>query len=233
MSDRTKKIRESLKAALNNLVDDPSLIDEVYDNIKNGGYGPDDGDDFAWTNEMFLKEGTVLDLVLNGEPKMAKALGGSAFTSMQSLTDQGRAASALMLPQNAGTRVRFIANLGSVLTYASVPDPNFGGTIVTVKTADGPRTDLDGRVFVSWDDGQFIPIMAEHLRLAGPSHRHANNVRMVVSSLGDISSLFSVVAGRGEELVHKATKDLWSVSQKGDNYIINRLFDDTGKPLKV
>ena len=41
------------------------------------------------------------------------------------------------------------------------------------------------------------------------------------------------VAGRVEELVHKATKDLWSFKKDGDNYVIERLFDESGNPLKV
>ena len=161
-----------------------------------------------------------------------REIGGGFYNSMQGLTDKGKSASALPLGQVAGTRVRFIANLGSVLSYDNVPDPKIAGTVVTVKTADGPKTDLDGRVFVAWDDGVFRPILAQHLRLAGPSNKKSSMVRMVVGNLGDISSLF-VTASRDDELVHRATKDLWAVKKDGGNFVIERLFDDTGKPLKV
>lgn len=205
---------------------------EVIGEIKQGNV-EEHPDDFAWTDMTFTKEATVLDMVLQGDTTLqGRELGGRHFNSMQSLTDKGRSAAALDLPQEAGTRVRFVANLGSVLSYDDIPDPKIGGTIVTVKTANGPRTDWEGRVFVSWDDGKFRPILAEHLRLAGPSRKHANTVRMVVANLGDISGLF-VTASRGDELIHRATKDLWSFKRKGDNYVIERLFDDTGKPLKV
>lgn len=159
-------------------------------------------------------------------------IGGGYYNSVQSLTDQGRKAKTLPLPQVAGTRVHFVANIGSVLTYDNVPEPKIAGTIVTVKTAEGPRTDLDGKVFVAWDDGIFRPIFAEHLRLAGPSQKRASSVRRVVGNLGDISDLF-VTASRGDELVHKATKDLWAVKKDGGNFVIERLFNDEGKPLKV
>lgn len=167
-----------------------------------------------------------IDDFING-----RELGGDYYNSLQSLTEKGRNASALPLPQVAGTRVRFIANLGSVLTYDDVPDPKVAGTVVTVKTANGPQTDRDGRVFVAWDDGVFRPIFAEHLRLAGPNNKRSSNVRMVVGSLGDISSMF--VSAREGELVHRSTKDLWAVKKDGGNYVIERLFNDEGKPLKV
>lgn len=161
-----------------------------------------------------------------------REIGGDFYSSMQGLTQQGRQAKALPLGQVAGTRVRFVANLSSVLTYDDVPDPKVAGTVVTVKTAEGPRTDLDGRVFVAWDDGKFRSVFAEHLRLAGPSTKKSSMVRMVVGNLGDISSLFTT-ASRDNELVHRATKDLWAVKKDGGSFVIERLFDDTGKPLKV
>lgn len=236
MGNPQKELRKTMKALLNVIEANESetLLDDVYNNIqRTGGTHPDEDADSAWEKSMFVKEGgTVLDLVLNGESKMSRGFGSRHFSSMSELTDMGRAAKGLQLPQIAGTRVRFVANLGSVLTYDNVPDPKIAGTIVTVKTAEGPLTDLDGRVFVAWDDGEFRPIQAEHLRLAGPSRKHASTVRMVVGSLGDISGMF-VTAKNGDELIHKATKDLWSFQRKGDNYVINRLFDDTGKPLKV
>ena len=236
MSSTQKDLRKSLKALLNDIENNEpeTLLDHVYANIQStGGTSPDDDDETEWEKSMFVKEGSdVLGLVLNGQSKMSKALGSSSFTAMQALTEMGKKVKGLQVPQIAGTRVRFVASLGAVLTYDNVPDPEIAGTVITVKTADGPLTDLDGRVFVAWDDGEFRTIQAEHLRLAGPSRKHASTVRMFVSNLGDISGLFKN-ASNGEELIHKATKDLWSFKQNGDGYVISRLFDDTGKPLKV
>jgi len=49
-----------------------------------------------------------------------------------------------------------------------------------------------------------------------------------------VSAFFTPASsGNNDELVHKATKDLWSFHQDGDNYVIERLFDETGEPLKV
>ena len=185
------------------------------------------GDDDFWEEMggMYADAPGGMDEVIQG-----RELGGDYYNSLQRLTDLGKSAKAIPLPQVAGTRVRFVANLGSVLTYDDVPDPKIAGTIVTVKTAKGPQTDRDGRVFVAWDDGVFRQIFAEHLRLAGPNQKRSSNVRMVVGNLGDISSLFA--SSREGELVHRSTKDLWAVKKDGGNYAIERLFDDTGKPLK-
>lgn len=185
------------------------------------------GDFWETMQTAFVVESSIDD-VLQG-----REMGDKTSTSLQDLTDRGRAAAAIDPDQKAGTRVRFVANLGSVLTYADIPDPDMEGTVVTVKTADGITTNQEGRLFVQWDDGKFRPIMAEHLRLTKGSKR-SNSVRMVVADLGDISAFFAPAAsGRNDELVHKATKDLWSFRQDGDNYVIERLFDETGEPIKV
>jgi len=53
----------------------------------------------------------------------------------------------------------------------------------------------------------------------------------VVSDLGDLSMFFNSTS-RVDELVHKATKDLWAVKQTGGQYVIQRLFNDNGEPLR-
>ena len=177
-------------------------------------------------SEAFVVE-SAIDQHLRG-----KTLDGHQNRSMQDLTDKYRAANALRLPVDAGTRVSFIANLGSVLSYSDIPGDGMEGTVVTVKTGAGHTTSLDERVFVQWDDGKFRPILAEHLRPAKSSAKQAANVRMVVSDLGDLSGFF-MAGAREDELIHKSTQDLWAFKQDGEQYVIERLFDDTGTPLKV
>jgi hypothetical protein len=128
--------------------------------------------------------------------------------------------------------VKFVASLASVLSYSDIPSGDMEGTIIKVKTAEGKITHREGRAFVLWDDGKFRPVLAEHLRRASPRKRMATAVRMTVANLGDISGIFK--AANGDELIHKATRDLWSFRQdKNGSFVIERLFDDEGKPLKV
>ena len=52
-----------------------------------------------------------------------------------------------------------------------------------------------------------------------------------VASLGDLTDFLKVASGA---LVHKSTKDHWSYSKDADgNFLVSRLFNDEGEPLKV
>lgn len=154
------------------------------------------------------------------------------FSSVQALTEWGKKNAAQ--EWIAGTRVSFVSNLESMLTYPDCPDPGTNGTVVTVRTGSGDRTTEGDHVFVLWDDGKFRAMVAHHLQQEGTS-RTANSVRMVVSDFGDISSFFSPASGtgNGDDLVHKATQDLWALKQEGGQYVIERLFNEDGNPLKV
>ena len=84
---------------------------------------------------------------------------------MRSPTRCGRRV--LSLPVEAGTKVLFAGNLGAYLSYDEIPTEGSVGEVVTVKSANGDITHHDGKVFVKWDDGKFLGVHAEHLRLAG------------------------------------------------------------------
>lgn len=169
---------------------------------------------------------TAIDTHLTG-----KKLGGPGMSALQALTDAGRAANGLRLPLKAGTRVKFIANLGSVLTYADLPGDGMAGTVVTARTSEGHATGDDKRAFILFDDERLRAIQPEHLRMA-TGEKQAGGFSRTYASLGDLTSFFSVNASRDDELVHKATKDLWSFRRDGGQYVIERLFDENGKPLK-
>jgi hypothetical protein len=156
-----------------------------------------------------------------------------ASSGLRVLTDAGRAAAGLRLPVPPGMRVAFTANLGSVLAYEEPPAADATGTVIMVRTAEGDQTSLDDHVFVKFDDGRFLAMHREHLRRANAQAKLASNFALRVSSLGDLSG-FLHRGGDDNDLVHKATKDLWSFQQTDDgDYMLARLFDDTGAPLRV
>lgn len=133
----------------------------------------------------------------------------------------------------AGLRVAFDGRLSSVLAYQDPPVATVLGTVVAVRTANGTTTVHDGLVFVKWDDDKFMGVHQAHLRLAPTADRRASSAyRRVVSSIGDLGDFFRF-GSEGPDLVHKATKDLWSLKRDGGEYVIERLFDEGGKPLKV
>lgn len=152
-------------------------------------------------------------------------------SGLRVLTDVGREAAALPLPARAGTRVAFVTNLGSVLAYECPPDPRVRGTVVMVRTADGDVTSVGAMVFVKFDDGRFMAVNHEHLRRAQAT-KVATAFARRVAEIGDLGGFLQ--ADDSSDLIHKATRDLWSFQQtdKGD-YLITRLFKDTGEPLRV
>jgi hypothetical protein len=177
------------------------------------------------------------ELLLGQQSKTASSLDSHLSgmnvdnSAMRLLTDDGRAAAGLALPASAGTRVKFVTNIGSVLSYPDPPSSETEGTVVMVRTAEGDLTSQGGMVFVKWDDGRFMAMDREHLRGAS-AHKMASSFVKRTSSLGDLTGFLAY--GSSNELVHKATKDLWSFEQgDGGEFVISRLFAETGEPLKV
>jgi len=177
------------------------------------------GDDIFWGDTG------AIDHVLQG-----RTIEGSATSAVRDLTERSRAANAMKLPVEAGTRVAFKHNLGSVLAYATIPEDK--GTVVTVRSAGGDVTVHNGMVMVAWDDGNFLPVSPEHLKRVNADQERANNVRLSFVEFSSISSMFEQARMGSEDLVHRATKDLWSFKQDGGNYVIERLFSEDGSPLK-
>jgi hypothetical protein len=157
-----------------------------------------------------------------------KSLGDSSFRAVrQSLASKEE----LRSPVEAGTKVAFVATLSSIMAYDTAPSPEDEGTVVLVKTASGDVTEMDGLVFVKWASTQKIQrVYFEHLKLLKGSKRTATSHKIRVASLGDLSDFLRIGS---ETLVHKATQDLWSVKRDTQGYVIERLFDDDGTPLKV
>lgn len=163
-------------------------------------------------------------------------------TTMKDLTDRGRESRAIPRNVTPGRRVSFITNLGTVMAYTNPPPRGCLGTVVKVRTSSGDTTCFNDLVFVKWDDGHFRPTHREHMRFSSDQkgeHTYRKGTttrtydRFIVASLGILSDEFFMSASSGTDLVHKATKDLWSVSKTDDGYAIERLFNDTGEPLKV
>lgn len=53
--------------------------------------------------------------------------------------------------------------------------------------------------------------------------------RKKVASLLDLQGF---VRSGSDTLVHKSTNDLWALRKEGDGYFVERLFNDSGTPLK-
>lgn len=210
---------------------------EFWDELLKNAYAGDENLDFAG-GYLTASEREAAEDIRRVEDAVERRMSGRAlnegsFTSVRALTDKGRAAGALQLPVEAGTKVQLTANAGSVLAYDDPPVPNEVGTVVAVRAASGNITSHEGVVFVKWADGKLRAIHAEHLRLSKGAVRTttagtANRIR--VASLGDLTDFLKYAE---DTLVHKATRDLWKVRKDGGGFVVERLFDDSGAPLKV
>ena len=153
-----------------------------------------------------------------------KKIAGAYTTSLQALTDKGRDSNSIPLPVAEGTRVSFVMNVGSVLSYDNPPSEGIGGTVVSVHTSLGSKTSHEDMVFVRWDgDRDVMPVDKRHLRVD----------KMRVASLGDLT-MFMLVTGddKSGELIHKSTEDMWSFQQDGDSWVIERLFEESDGPIQ-
>ncbi len=138
----------------------------------------------------------------------------------------------------SGTRVAFVFNLESILYYKVPPLDGEKGTIVRMRSSHGNITPDNEHVLVRWADGRVQMTHHSHVKKIGKVKTPDYNPelvgkvsRMRVSNLGILGEEF--FARTSNELIHKATKDLWSFSQGDDGYVIERLFDDSDGPLKV
>lgn len=50
--------------------------------------------------------------------------------------------------------------------------------------------------------------------------------------VGSLDQLDGFVRVASDTLINKATNDLWALRKDGDNFYIERLFEDNGQPLK-
>jgi hypothetical protein len=160
-----------------------------------------------------------------------RSLEGNHFTSMRNLARPN--GDPIRLPVQAGMKVQFASDASAIMSYEDPPAPNATGIVVAVKTASGSVTEANGHVFVKFPDKRIRAIHPSHLTASkGAVRTPTAKTAIRVASLGDLSD-FLRVAGSESTLIHKATKDLWSVKKDAQGYLIERLFTDDSTPLKV
>lgn len=150
-------------------------------------------------------------------------------TSISDLTDKKRS-SKLANIFTDGMRVYVTTNNGLVIP-SNVPMNGTKGTVISVKTANGDKTFLDGEVFVRFDGRNKVEKV---------SYQFLRKASVRVSNLDDFvfvqgnTSMLHFAQQEDTQLVHKSSKDLWSVKLSEDgSYDVERLFDSEGNPLKI
>lgn len=193
-----------------------------------------EGEDESDARMMLANGPEYVSTYLNNTP--GNALESRHFKAVQAITAKARAAAAsvgVSTNLKAGTRVAFVATAESLFSYKNPPDPGMGGTVVTAKVAGSHVTSHEGRVFVRWDDGKLRATLAQHMTLheKQASRKASKNRIRVGSSLDAILGEYLKVSN--DTLVNRSSRDLWGVTQDEGGYVISRLFDDQGEPLKL
>jgi len=131
--------------------------------------------------------------------------------------------------------VRVVANTNNGLLIPNdLPISGTKGTVVKVRTASGEVTHFEKGIFIQWDGkGDKVHCVSpDFLRIA--SKKVAGLEDFIVLSGPSLLSNTMLTGAQSGDLVHKSTKDLWTVKLAEDGtYDIERLFDDDGNPLKV
>lgn len=142
-------------------------------------------------------------------------------------------------PQNPpeGMRVAFTNTMEAMLSYGDAPPPGTKGTVLSARTDGRMATSHDGMVFVAFDGHKNMAVASQHLLVSEAQKKKAQ--RKTASMVRRASSIDALLGGdefvklAEDTLVHKATRDLWSLKQEPGGYVIERLFEDDGSPLKL
>ena len=107
------------------------------------------------------------------------------------------------------------------------PNGQFSGT--------GTVIGVDGRNVLFGDPRGNNPatVPPDEIRVVRGKRAHLTGDQTIrVARIGDLTEFLKVADGH---LVHKSTRDLWSFSKDADGggFVVSRLFDDDGNPLKV
>ncbi len=173
------------------------------------------------------------DDIVFGSFQKTSSMDAVLETKISDLTDRGRKSKREALNFDDGMRVVAHTNNGVILP-GQLPTSGTKGTVVSVKTATGDVTSLDGEVFVKFDGRNKIDrIPSNFLRVASMKVANIND-HFIVLSGPNLSASFMSQAGGESTLVHKSTQDLWSMRVSDDgSFDVERLFDDKGDPLKI
>lgn len=137
----------------------------------------------------------------------------------------------LTKPVRAGMRVAFVESTRSLLVYPFAPGAGVAGTVVRVRTSSGDSTVHGGMVHVRWDNGTFQSVYLQDVAPA-PRQLSAGKWRVTARCPDKATLLGHFRVASNGDLIHKSSQDLWSLREAGGGFVIERLFDLSGNPLK-
>lgn len=207
-----------------------NLYDELFEHLKAQRTASEGSKDlFSDITTSFgpMGDTSYMDAALSNESVTSKL----AVQDIQEMLPGAETLTFKSWPPKSGTRVAFKGDLQSLIAYPNPPSKGEQGTVVKVRLSTGDQTTKDKLAFIQWDNGTFMPAYKDHLVRPSKARKTASFVRIATHSLGDLTSFFAQV-GSGSDLVHKSSRDLWALEKEGDQYVLSRLFDGDGNPIK-
>lgn len=133
-----------------------------------------------------------------------------------------------------GLPVRLAPTMGYAFSTRRLPDPRAQGSIVCVRTGRREVSAM-GRegFFTAWEDGKFLEVPPDFVVRVANGKFDPALTRRVANLDSVVGKEFSLSATSPQELIHKATRDLWAFQDVGGQYQLCRLFDHDGTPLRV
>jgi len=209
----------------------------------NMGHSDNDAPKDEWSAHLDEFENSDANMMLNSGPDLVQSYmlpeereTDPRFESVRGLT-AGEPGSPCPTHPIAGLRVSFAGTMEAMLSYPDAPPPGTKGTIIEARTSGRKATSHEGMVFVKFDGHKEMAVVANHLVVSEQAKKKAK--RKQASMTRRASSIDALLGGGDfvklaeDTLVHKATKDLWGLRQDVNGYVIERLFNDDGSPLKL
>lgn len=135
-------------------------------------------------------------------------------------------------PARFGQRVKLAPSLGYMLSARRLPDPQARGSIVCVKTARGEVSAMGRQgFFTAWTDGKFLELPPDILRALRGADYDPALARRVANLEEVVGQEYALSASSPQELIHKATRDLWAYQKIDGEFRLCRLFSYDGNPL--
>ena len=176
----------------------------------------DEQDDFSALDDLLAQRGE--------DPAARRRVARAAASGVQQVKPPGL----------YGQPVQVLPSVGFALSARRLPDPKARGSIVCVRVGRREVSAMGRQgFFTAWEDGKFLEMPPDLLaRVQGGKYDPALARR--VASLDEVVGReFALSAASPQELIHKATRDLWAFQNVGGQFQLCRLFDYDGNPLHV
>lgn len=127
---------------------------------------------------------------------------------------------------SVGTRVKLSSSIESMLMYPNIGGDVFGTIVRPKRDPSSQRT-----AFVKWDNGDIFEMENRYLSRVGEGI-NGNYIKLGGKLSNSTMSDFVKSTKTDGGVIHLSTNDLWGVRKQGSEFVLERMFDNNGFPIK-